>query len=108
MKPSPMPTSRLRSSTRVWGSCRKLCFSSQLVPIRGSMQSWKFFSLGNSCVWGGAVRVVPPFTRARADVRCPTYAGTYVVPISMGQVEKLLLSNLGISLPSSWHLDIAA
>lgn len=31
-----------------------------------------------------------------------------VVPISMGQVEKLLLSNLGISLPSSWHLDIAA
>lgn len=27
---------------------------------------------------------------------------------SVGQVEKLPLSNLGLSLPSSWRLDIVA
>ena len=54
MKLRPMSTSRVRSSANVSGSWRKLCFSSQLVPIRGSTQAGTCFSLGNSCRQGGA------------------------------------------------------
>lgn len=48
MKLRPTSISRVRSSARVSGNWRKVCFSSQLVPIRGSMQAGKCFSLGNS------------------------------------------------------------
>lgn len=54
MKLRPTSSSRVRSSARVSGNWRKLCFSSQLVLIRASEQAGKCFSLGNSWMQGVA------------------------------------------------------
>lgn len=94
MKLRPMSASRLLSSSKVSGSWRKLCSSSQLVPIRGSMESEKCFSLGNSCVRegaGGSSRPPGP----KQMLGAPVYARGLVVSRTEGQVENLPVFKLG-------------
>lgn len=105
MKLRPMSTSRLLSSSKVSGSWRKLCSSSQLVPIRGSVESEKCFSLGNSCVQEGAGgSICPPGPRQMPGA--PAYARGSVVSRTVGQVENLPVFKSGHLSPAPGCLNI--